>query len=237
MWRRGSREVGSTTCTPFERWSSGGAVPSSRRRIASTQGPAAFTTQRARTRICAPGERAARHHARRARALDEDLLDRRRDSPSRRCAGARPAGWRAPGARRRSGTRGRGTAWGSARVAAAVRARRARRRSSCGGGRPRRRAELLVGRESGAELEQARPGARGHQHPARLGEVGRQRVHALALERGLADQRDVAHRRGSGARRGSAWRSGSRCRPRSRRASSNATEGRAARPRARCPRP
>jgi hypothetical protein len=56
------------------------------------------------------------------------------------------------------------------------------------------RAERLVGGESGAELEQRRPRAGRHQHPARLREVRREPVQLLALERRLAHQGHVAQR-------------------------------------------
>jgi hypothetical protein len=56
------------------------------------------------------------------------------------------------------------------------------------------RAELLVGGDSRAHLQETRSGAGRHHHPAGLGQVGRQAMDLPALESGLAHQGDVAHR-------------------------------------------
>ena len=56
------------------------------------------------------------------------------------------------------------------------------------------RAELFVGRDGGAHLEQARVRAHGHDHPAALRQVRREPEDLLAFEGRRAHERDVSHR-------------------------------------------
>ena len=177
-------------------------------RTASTHGPAAFTTARARTRSSRPlSAQRASTPARARRSRRSDSVDAARGSrataPSRRRAAqvreheARVVGQvLAVGAGAACSARGRG---------AAPRAR-GRRAPSCGARSARvDGAELLVGREADAELQRApRASAPARASSAARRGAARCRRTYLALERRRRAPGRRRRARGSGARRGSA---------------------------------
>ena len=181
-------------CTPFDRCRSAGAAGSSSRRSASTQAPAAFTTQPARTRISRP---VSRHRA---------------VTPTARSCSVGIAGDLGPVQRPRAQPRGRAQVGqhqprvvrqvlavgaGEAPLRAVERgllALELRRAPVLVHVVALDRAELLVGGDRGAELQQRRARVDGQHHPAPLGQVRREPEDHLALERALAHQPHVAQR-------------------------------------------